>query len=305
MLTTLGKQVLTIVIAVLLTIAAWSPRLDDPAMQRVDAGLERALATFAGARALNAAISLAQGTEFTAGIGAQVTLSIGQVLDPVNDMVEVFSNVMLLASVAFGIQKVLLVIGQYVYVKWALTGVLAVWTATRLLSKARPRWLDVALVLMLMVRFAVPVVSLGSDAIYEHFLQQQYSEGQRTLDTTTAAVDNTVSSISAQGAMSSTALAQGQPPYPVAPSPNAASNGGISESVSAIFGKAAQTTSAFVQSLDPRPAIERLKEKAGEATRQLINLIVVFLLQTVLVPLALVWALYVALRNALAPTRSS
>jgi hypothetical protein len=299
MFTILGKQALTVAIAVLLAIAAWSPRLDAPAVQQVDAGLERALKTFAGARALNAAISLAQGTEFTAGIGAQLTLSVGQILDPVNDLVEAFSNIMLMASVAFGTQKVLLLIGQYVYVKWALTVVLAIWTATHLLSKRRPRWLDMALLLMLMVRFAVPVVTVGSNAIYERFLQQEYTEGQAALTSAAAEVDKTVSAITARDATGSTALAQGQPPYPSPAAPSANADTGIGASLAAIFGQAAQTTSAFFQQLDPRPAIERLKEKASEATKQLINLIVVFLLQTVLVPLALVWGLYAALRSAL------
>ncbi|MCZ8284370.1 MAG: hypothetical protein O9353_02855, partial [Bacteroidia bacterium] len=45
------------------TACAWLAPLDAPAMQQVDAGLKRALVSFATARLLNAVISVAQGTE--------------------------------------------------------------------------------------------------------------------------------------------------------------------------------------------------------------------------------------------------
>ena len=83
---------------------AWAKPLDAIAETQVDAGLKRALTSFAVARVLNGIISVAQGTEIAltpGGIGANLTP--GQILDPVNDLVEQFSELMLFASVAFGI----------------------------------------------------------------------------------------------------------------------------------------------------------------------------------------------------------
>ena len=97
-----------------LVVCSWLAPMDAPAMARVDAGLKRALVSFATARVLNAAISVAQGTEARVQpFGFGVTLAPGQVLDPVNDLVEQFSNLMLAASVVFGIQKVLIAVGGY------------------------------------------------------------------------------------------------------------------------------------------------------------------------------------------------
>jgi hypothetical protein len=45
------------------TACAWLAPLDAPAMRQVDAGLKRALVSFATARLLNAVISVAQGTQ--------------------------------------------------------------------------------------------------------------------------------------------------------------------------------------------------------------------------------------------------
>lgn len=43
---------------------------------------------------------------------------------------------------------------------------------------------------------------------------------------------------------------------------------------------------------DPRLYIENLKEQAALLVNHIINLIVIFVLQTIVIPLALIWALY-------------
>jgi heme A synthase len=63
--------VVLLVIAVLA--GAWLQPLDDPAKQRVDDGLQRALVTYGSARVLHAVVSVVQGTEISAtpaGVGA-------------------------------------------------------------------------------------------------------------------------------------------------------------------------------------------------------------------------------------------
>ena len=97
-----------------IVLCSWLAPLDAPAVQQVDAGLKRALVSFATARALNAVISVVQGTELAiqpAGIG--LILTPGQVLELINDLIENFSDLMLAACVAFGVQKVLIGIGGF------------------------------------------------------------------------------------------------------------------------------------------------------------------------------------------------
>jgi hypothetical protein len=280
------------------TLATWSTSLDSPAMGQVEAGMKRALASFAVARALNGALSLAQGTEISAGIGANITFSVGQVLDPVNDVVESFSELMLLASVAFGIQKVLLLIGQDVLVKWLLTASLAAWGALRLFSGHRNRWLDAILVLTLMLRFAVPVVTMASDAIYQRFLQHGYDQSTAALAGTTDAMNRTTGDFRAQaGSAAAPDPAAGTTATTDTPQGSQASwwdslTGSARETL-------AEVTSA-VAGLDPRDYLERLKSHAAAATDHIIELMVVFLLQTLLLPVFLMWALYAVLRGVLA-----
>ena len=71
---------------------------------------QRALITFALARTINGVISVVQGTEIAlqpAGVG--VTLTPGEILDPVNDLIERFSWIMMGATVSLGIQNVMLI----------------------------------------------------------------------------------------------------------------------------------------------------------------------------------------------------
>ena len=57
------------------------------------------------ARALNAAISMLQGTDISVVV---VSVSIGELLDPINDLIERFSWIVMMAIASLGIQKVLL-----------------------------------------------------------------------------------------------------------------------------------------------------------------------------------------------------
>jgi hypothetical protein len=124
------RRILLVLSLVAVLLGAWLAPLDAPATQQVDAGLKRALVSFATARALNAVISVAQGTEVSLQpLGVGVTLAPGQLLDPVNDLVEKFSDLMLMASVAFGVQKVLISMGGY-------------WLISLLLTFAAIGWLD-------------------------------------------------------------------------------------------------------------------------------------------------------------------
>ena len=98
----------------LAALMAVTPFLDQRAVDNYESLFQRALVTFALARTLNGVISAVQGTEVAiqpAGVG--VTLTPGQMLDPVNDLVERFSWVMLGATISLGIQQVLLEVSAW------------------------------------------------------------------------------------------------------------------------------------------------------------------------------------------------
>ena len=177
-------------IAAALVVCAWLGPLEPPAQRHIDAGLERALLSYATARALNAVISVAQGTEVAvqpAGVG--VVLAPGQALEPINDLIEQFANLMLTASVAFGVQKVLLAVGAHWLVSAALTLAALGWTAVHLRRHAPPAWLSRLLLVLLMIRFALPVVVIGSDLLFERFMADDYRTSQQAIEAASLRLD--------------------------------------------------------------------------------------------------------------------
>ena len=84
------------VLLLLVAVLSVTPFVDQRAAADYEQLFQRAFITFALARTINGVISVVQGTEVAlqpAGVG--VTLTPGEILDPVNDLVERFSWIMM------------------------------------------------------------------------------------------------------------------------------------------------------------------------------------------------------------------
>lgn len=102
----------------------------------VEATSERTLASFAIARVINAGISVIQEAEIGVSIGVSANLKPGQVLDPINDLVERFSLMMLVSATAFWILRIF---GEILYDPVLLSVLVGLYAAGLLLvTRARP-----------------------------------------------------------------------------------------------------------------------------------------------------------------------
>lgn len=239
--------------------SAWLAPLDSSASQHAQAGLKRALASFAAARALNAVISVVQGTEIAVQpVGVGVTFTPGQALDPLNDLVEQFSLLMLAASVAFGVEIALIRFGGYWAVSLALTALAVAWGWAYWRGTPVPSWLARLFVAVLFVRFAVPLVVLGSEAGFRLFLQDDYAAGQSSIEMATGQLDRLAAPV-------------------LAPSGEE--------------GLADRLKRWWSQDIDIGKRLGQLQDVASRAVDHVVKLIVVFLLQTLVVPLLLFWTL--------------
>lgn len=261
------RRIILAVFMATVVLCSWLAPLDAPAIKQVDAGLKRALVSFAAARTLNALISVAQGTEISAQpLGVGVTLTPGQVLDPLNDLIEQFSALMLAASIAFGIQKVLITIGGYWLISLVLTVAALGWTWLYYRRQQAPAWLSKLLVILLMLRFAVPVVTIGTDLLSQKFLLAEYEANQLLIET------------------SSGQAAKQNPPAPAT-----AESQGI---VDTVKGWLSQTG-------DLKQRFDNLKGSVEREIEHILKIIVIFLLQTTVIPFLLLWALYGITRSAI------
>lgn len=207
---------------------------------------------------------MAQGTEVAVepgGVG--VVFTPGEVLDPINDLVEQFSNLMLLASVSFGVQKVLLGIGVYWIVALLLSATALAWAALHLRRQAAPVWLARLLVILLLVRFAMPLTVIGTDWLFRQFMAQDYQASRQVIDTASGRLDT----LNAEG--------------------SAAANAGMPDTIRNWWSKNADLKAQF----------DRLRQAAEQSVEHMIRLMVIFLLQTLVFPLLLLWLLYGMVRR--------
>lgn len=274
-----------------LLLMCWLPALDAAAEARIDASLKRALAAFAIARGIDAVISAAQGTELAlqpAGVG--LTLSPGELLDPVNDLVERFSGIMLLASASLGLQKLMLNVSGWMPLWIALTLAIGVFMLLRMDDRRGARigmdWLRPLLLVMLILRFAVPLSALASETAYRLFLADEYEQASALLSTSEDLLGRAAES---GGGLPPEEIAGAEAPPPT-----------LLERTRQWFGDARD---AIASKIDVRAAMERkmqnLKKIAGEMTEKIVQLIAIFIIQTLVFPLLFLWISWQALQVGL------
>ncbi len=264
-------------LAVFAAVAALSGLIDDTGRRYASEAFSRALITFAVARTLNGAISVAQGTEVAiepGGVG--VNFTVGQVLDPINDLVERFSAVMLIATSSLGLQNILLRMTLWWGTSLAL--ILAVVFALVVLwwpkfdeSRLKPLALQLLLVAVFL-RFAVPILVIGSNLVFDTFLAAEQAAASRSLDATRSDIEQINENVATPESD-----AQDQ----------------------SVIERLGSMLNSSLDSMNIGDRLDRLRDRVSNVSEHIINLIVIFLLQTIILPVVFLW-LFVELLKLLA-----
>ncbi len=242
--------------------------VDSLAMEIQNEAFDRAMLAFGLAKGLNAVISLLQGTELSfTPVGIGMNFSIGEILDPFNDLVERFSWVMLFASVSLGIQKLVLILSAKLFVQVAF-GVSVVVSLVLLWMKKMQGSMLLgytlkAFLLLLLLRFSAIVFLFLSQFFYNSVLQNEYETASKVIEQTKTELE-AVSSQTSQ-------IKQAQQ--------------------SGFFSRLNAQYTGFSQSLNISTQLERLQKSIEETSRKIITLITVFTVQSVILPLLYLWFL--------------
>jgi hypothetical protein len=247
------RTLLVCVLAAALAVL-WLRPLDRLAQDYTEAGFGRALATFAAARALNAVISVAQSASVSVLVGAGASVQPGAVLDPIDDLIEQFSTLMLGATLSFGAQRLLIAISGAWPLALAASALLLGWGLYGWRGRAAPRWLRQSAVGLLLLSLAVPLAALASEATYRLFLAGEYEAAQ--------------AQIGSAGAPAAAAAA-------------VPTDEGVLDRIKRLWS----------QSADVGRQIDDLRARAAALVEYLIRLAAVFLVQTVVLPLLTFWLL--------------
>lgn len=258
---------------------AFAGVLDRPAQAYAQSALARAMVTFGVARTLNGVISVVQETEVglqPAGVG--VALMPGQLLDPVNDLVERFSWIMLASAVSLGMQSSLIRMSAW----WPGDLLVAVAVLVLLWLLWRPAgggvlrpMLGRAAVMVLFLRFVMPSLLLVTGLLSSAFLQQEQVEATQKLLETADEVSTLAREVEAQAQ-----------PAPLDRS---------------LIERLGQYVGDRIPGLDVGERIERARAVLAEATGQVVTLITSFLLETVVIPLVLLWLSWQLVRWTFVP----
>lgn len=248
---------------------SYSNVLDTVAEDYTEAGIERSLITFAISRSLNGVISVAQGTEVAlspAGVG--ITFAPGQILDPVNDLIERFSWVVMVSGASLGIQRLFLEITSSMFINVALSllVLLCILNMWGVFAKFKIQYIPASIinksfVLLFFIRFSIPVIALINEGLYLSYLQPQFEEAQTKLENASSQIEQI----------------------------NASSRKKVDVDDEGLLGQVGQWMDQTKQSLDIEQKMNSLKQAASDMSHQVVNLIVVFVVQTIIFPLLFLW----------------
>ncbi|RAU19360.1 hypothetical protein DN062_03625 [Nitrincola tibetensis] len=172
-----------IAVVILLIGISWLEIIDHHSAKYVDASLSQAAIAFGIARAFNGIISVFKEVSVTVPL-IGLELAIGQLLDPVNDLVEQFSSLMKMALGSLIIQKILLeiVANNFFKVIFTLSGVMLV----LVVYFDKLRLINVffkSFVFLAMLRFLVALTVLFYAAVDKAFVESKTEQEMAFLET--------------------------------------------------------------------------------------------------------------------------
>ena len=248
-----------IAIFIVVTVALSSARaLDDYVDDYTSESIQNAALTYATARGINALVSMLQSSQIEVGVVVTGAVTIGEVLDPLNDMIERFSTVMTWVLASLAAQKILLLLASHQLFLYlvAVLGCCALLLLYFGRSPARNLAFRCFLVVVF-VRFALGLaVALNSGADYL-FLDQQIQASDREIEQFQSNVMRIDTSATAD-------------------------SDDIRDSVIAFWGSL---------------SLDELNAKIGRGIEHFVNLVALYLLKTVVFPLGFFYVAIFALRR--------
>ncbi len=220
----------------------------------LDRALLKATASYGVARGLNGVVTVIKESSISAGMVVGGTLAIGQILDPVNDLIERFSWVMMLSIISLGTQKLLLTIGLKAGIVLFAAALPFALLAGR---NGYVKRLGYKLILLaIVIQVALPVMTTVGSFISTGYLQGRYQQAETAITATQLAIEQEYT-FDEEG-----------------------------------------TDSKWYKKYDPRTIIQSVKNQAAELTEHLVELIVIFSFETVVLPLVTLWGLLQVLNAA-------
>lgn len=160
------------------------PSLDNRADAYFESAIKQAGVAYASTRVVNGVVSTVKDSELhlnPGGVG--ISYAAGEILDPLDDMTERLSDMLVLAIASLGVQKLAMEIG--VLLSFKVVAILLflllipLWIGSR--AGASAALLMKLIMLFALLRFLLPLCALVNDGLYVRYLQEPIEESRATL----------------------------------------------------------------------------------------------------------------------------
>lgn len=170
------------------------PGLDRIADNYFSESIQAATIAYATTRGVNAVVSVVKESHLElAPAGVGVTIAAGQILDPIDDMTERLSSMLVAAIASIGIQKLGFEIGEAVSFKAIalilLLTIPLIWLNSPTLTTLLQPAIKLCLILLLL-RFMLPASAIISDSLYSNWLQPGIEESVEKLTVVSKSYDD-------------------------------------------------------------------------------------------------------------------
>ena len=273
------KNISTLFFTTTIMICFWG-KYDSLGNEYLQSALTKSLATFATARTFNGVVSVAQQTEVNlTPMGFGVVLSPAQILDPLNDLVEQFSSVMLLSSaILVGETLILELTGSRSFSNFtvfvSLLSLLLIW-----LPKQYVQSRNVIIkfsFLIIFIRFLIPTYALLSGVIHNRCFENYLNIANMQMK----GASEQINEVSNQ-----------ELPKPNEMNQNQNWQNWIEKKIE----NSVATIKNPIELIQTK--VEAYKKIAEDSVKHIINLIALFILETVIFPILFFWTILAAIRN--------
>jgi len=189
------KSSVGVLIAILLFISSGLklPVLDTTTDAYFREAITKAGVAYATCRVINASVSIVKDSSLQlepAGVG--VSLAVGQALDPIDDMTERLSDVLVTAITSLGVQKLAYEISvslappMFSICLFALS--ILIWFENERLISFQKIIMRILLFIVI-VRFFLPISSMANEFVHNHYFADQISDANKELGLASVELD--------------------------------------------------------------------------------------------------------------------
>jgi hypothetical protein len=262
-----------------------TPWLDSHADTAIGSALSSTLKLFASVRGVDAVVSAAEGTELSiAPVGVGVTFAPGELVEPVDDLVERLGDVLLWILTLLGVEKLSLGLLGSESVRllsgaiFLAASVFIVWHPAHKL----PGRMSTMLMMLILIRIGLPVAAISSEALAQH-----------VVDARTASAESALVSVSQQIAeeqAAQNAVLESQAPALATEEQN------LLEKLGTAVDDLGNAMNDMRNSLDLQASMEQLSQRMEAAVNHVVDLLALVTLRALLFPALFLFSGWLLLR---------